>query len=642
MNKFILFFVSSVMLLACAQKSNEKLGITEKINQDILQSPSAAGGYETKYYVCDDGDDSNNGLSEDTPVQSMTKAMRLFSTMAAGDSLLFCQGGEFPVNEAAYISNLNCDRDNHCIIDSYYSQTKNSSEMPVIFKGTVGGALIRFEDGGGADHDEGYIIRNIEFSGDGQKAAFLFFNDVDDVLIENISFKNFKRIAWVDAGRDPSEGSDTLNERIEFNGIRLNKVPELFAGPQASNVTIEGVEDVSNSVALVLPSGNAPTKYYVCDNGDDSNNGTSVFAPWASFDYAILKFESMPAGASISFCDGGEFNSSFPRIVNYNCRADKKCAFQTYSSPTKSSDAAPIIYGNTDGAFNFQDGGASNRDEGYKVLGLHLIGMDNSGRGVVLMNDVDSVEIDSVVIDGFAIGVYSTNSGNNEAGSDGINTNIEIKNSIIKNNLHQGILGGADNWLIDNNKIFHNGFEKAIFLHNIYISSSNNKNIVISNNKLSKNASVDGQCKSVSLVVHGKVDGLTIVNNNISEDEGAGHPLCWGIAIDTGYAGVEEVFKNVVIENNVITNVGGVGIGCTSCINVSIKGNVINHSHADEFHGIRIPSKNLGENDIRSDNISIVDNEFYLLKAGEYSKQALFLYNIESSATLVVEGNYIQ
>jgi len=640
MKNFIVAFAVSVVLLSCTTDQSKKLDVVGQINQDMIKNPSAAGG--TNYYVCDDGDDANNGLSEETPVQSVAKALSLFNRMDAGSSLLFCQGGEFPVNEVAYISNTNCDRDNRCFIDSYYSLTKNSAEMPQIYKGAASGALIQFTDSGGADHDEGYAIKNVALSGDGQKAAFFFFNDVDDVLIENVSLQNFVRIAWVDSGKDPYEGADLINERLVFSNITLNKVSEIFAGPQMDNATIEGLNDVSNSAALMLPSGDLPTEYYVCDDGSDENNGTSIFHPWASLDYAIEKFADMPASSSISFCNGGEFNSSFRNIVNYNCRADAKCEFKSYVSPTKISDQAPIIYGDSNGAFNFQDSGASDHDEGYKLSDLVLMGMAGTGTGVLILNDVDSIEIDSIVIDGFAKGIYIRNSDNNNAGSDGISTDVVIKNSIIKNNSDQGILAGADNLLIHNNKIYNNGYEKAVYLHNLYISSHHNKNIVISNNKLSKNASVDGQCKAVSLVVHGKVDGLTIINNEISEIEGEGHGLCWGIAVDTGYPRVIEEFRNVVIENNVITNVGGIGIGCTSCVNASIKGNVINHSASVVFQGIRIPSKKLDDGDIRSDNVSIINNEFYLLDANdEFNKQALALDNVDPSTTIIVENNYI-
>lgn len=46
-------------------------------------------------YVSETGSDSNNGLTEETAIQSLTKLQTLVSSLEAGDSVLFERGGEF-------------------------------------------------------------------------------------------------------------------------------------------------------------------------------------------------------------------------------------------------------------------------------------------------------------------------------------------------------------------------------------------------------------------------------------------------------------------------------------------------------------------------------------------------------------------
>jgi Right handed beta helix region len=362
--------------------------------------------------------------------------------------------------------------------------------------------------------------------------------------------------------------------------------------------------------------------YYVCNQGSNTNSGISPNQPWATFDFAMSKFGNLKAGDAISFCRNGTFTSSYPRLFNQKCTRTQPCTLNDYIAPntipqTAGSYKLPIIQSiGINGVLNFQDGGNADHDEGYVVKNLSLKG-NRSGSGIFLYNDVDYLTIDGVILDGFSIGMYVAGANTPNAGANWSSDNIVLKNSTISNNKTQGWFGGCNNCLIDNNKFVNNGFAKMIYNHNIYIGGNNNFGIVISNNILYHAAFVTGKCSGVSLVVHGVVRDLTIQGNVVYEDLGAARPTCWGISVDPGYAS-EESFTNVLISNNIVSNVSDVGIGCASCTKLRIINNQITHSQDFSFTAIKVPVR--AEDTVKSDNITITGNSINLLDINNRSK----------------------
>jgi hypothetical protein len=353
--------------------------------------------------------------------------------------------------------------------------------------------------------------------------------------------------------------------------------------------------------------------YYVCNNGMDTNPGTSPNQPWLTFDFALSKFNTLKGGDSILFCRNGTFTSSLQiKLFNKNCSAGQPCTIADYVSPSdpKIQDYdLPLIASMTDkGIFNFQDSGNADHDEGYVIKNLSLKG-NGYGYGIFLFNDVDFVTIDGLILDGFNIGVYSAGANALNPEANQFNENIRFINSTITNNVTQGWLGACNNCLISHNQFVNNGFGRNILNHNIYIGGKNNFGITISNNMLYKSAIVNGKCSGVSLVVHGVVSDLTIKDNTIMEDLNAAEQTCWGISVDPGWD-TEEFFTNVLIANNNIINVGNVGIGCASCTDLKILDNKILHSQDFGFVGIKVPVK--AEDSVKSDQVVIKGNYFDL------------------------------
>jgi len=366
--------------------------------------------------------------------------------------------------------------------------------------------------------------------------------------------------------------------------------------------------------------------FYVCNDGSDSNRGSSPFEPWATFDFAMSRFGTLNAGDAILFCRNGTFTSSYPRLYNSRCAADVPCTIADYISPNVPSGSAelPVITSSgTSGVLNFQDGGNADHDEGYVIKNLSLKGK-GAGSGIFLFNDVDYVTIDNVIIDGFGIGIYSAGANTANAGANQVNENIELRNSVIANNGGQGWLGNCNDCVINNNKFTNNGFTRKLVNHNIYVSGSNNSGITIANNTLTQSALVGGKCAGVSLVVDGVLNGLTIKDNIIFEAIGAAEQACRGIsvnsAVNSAYT-IEDPFSNVMIASNKVTNVGNVGIGCVSCTDVQILDNIITHSQDFGFTAISVPVQTKDVD--KPSRILIAGNFIDLLDRNDIGKQGI-------------------
>ena len=350
--------------------------------------------------------------------------------------------------------------------------------------------------------------------------------------------------------------------------------------------------------------------YYVCDNGNDSNDGRTEAKPFKSYEKAMDTFNKMNAGDSVLFCRGGVFpQSKGVHLYNKKCTASSTCTIGDYGNKNL---VKPLIVSNGNTSIRFQEGANADPDGGYVVKNLTLMGDSKSkANGIDMYNDVDDVTIENLHIEGFRIGIRSAGAGDLNPGTNGINDRLLVKNSTIIGNFYQGFYGSCQDCPIENNVFENNGYSQRILTHNIYLGAHKPANgMKIKNNLLYKSARYDGVCSGVSLVVHGKFNGLVIEGNTIKEDLGKTSGHCWGIGIDPGYSHEDEYFTNTVIRNNKLINVGNVGIGCASCDGAIIEGNEIIDEGSELRAGIKIPSKI--ENSVKSKNITIKNNKVIL------------------------------
>ena len=352
--------------------------------------------------------------------------------------------------------------------------------------------------------------------------------------------------------------------------------------------------------------------FYVCDStGSDSHLGRSEAMPFKTYAKAMANFNKLTEGGSILFCRGETFNvEKVPNLANTKCRSSAPCTIGAYGDE---SLARPIILTNGTHAINFENGGDARQDGGYRVENLTLMSTRAGGAGIRLYNDVDDVTISNVHIEGFNIGVQAAGSNKVAVGNaaNGMNDRLVIQNSTIIRNAKQGFLGSCNDCDIENN-IFENNGRKALLDHNIYLAHTGThaKGIRIRNNALYKSAIVNGKCEGVSLVGHGHLEDVLIEGNLINEDLGKASAACWGVSIDSGYSKVDESFRNIVIRNNKIINVGGHAIGCASCDGVVIEGNEILDEGKVTFVGIKVPVRT--EDTLKSRNIKVLNNKIVL------------------------------
>ncbi|HKO88491.1 MAG TPA: right-handed parallel beta-helix repeat-containing protein [Burkholderiales bacterium] len=129
-----------------------------------------------------------------TPYRSATKAFEVFRIAAAGDQILFAKGGSFKVNGENLLQNLNATAGNPIIMSSYQPSWYLGSAKPILNQ-AGNYPLLVFSDGGGAEADGGYVVRNLHLRG-GTPAGGghwgIFINQLaSDVRLNNLTIDNF-------------------------------------------------------------------------------------------------------------------------------------------------------------------------------------------------------------------------------------------------------------------------------------------------------------------------------------------------------------------------------------------------------------------------------------------------------------------
>jgi hypothetical protein len=185
------------------------------------------------YYVCDcgsdadadctAGDDTAAGTTTDAPWQTYEKARSEFANLAAGDSIVLCRGGAFTIEPNAGTRWINdqCLAADPCIVRDYEPPWGSGDEGRPIIHAPAGARVFALEDGGDADHEEGYTFLNLDLRGAGDGQGFFIYNDMDDVLICNVSIDNFTLGVHAAGSNAPAQGSDGLNERIVLRASQI-------------------------------------------------------------------------------------------------------------------------------------------------------------------------------------------------------------------------------------------------------------------------------------------------------------------------------------------------------------------------------------------------------------------------------------
>lgn len=160
-----------------------------------------APAFAVDYYACDcgpnaqagcsptgQGDNANAGTSPSAPKQNFSAAFA--SGRAAGDRLLYCQGGDFAAAQMVGIVNTNVTPTAPLTIGSYVASWGGAGVKPILR--STAGNIIQIGYGGGDSgfNDGGYVIEDIDFDGGGRSAGVNYCIEVYNTVVRNITIRN--------------------------------------------------------------------------------------------------------------------------------------------------------------------------------------------------------------------------------------------------------------------------------------------------------------------------------------------------------------------------------------------------------------------------------------------------------------------
>ena len=128
--------------------------------------------------------------------------------------MAFCRGGTFQRSAGEWV-NPRCRAANPCGITAY----GDASQPRPILAGSGDG--LSFANGGNADHQEGYVVTELDLRGGGSGTGLFFYNDIDDVVVCGLDISGFNAGINLQRGNTPNPGSDAENDRISLLSSRV-------------------------------------------------------------------------------------------------------------------------------------------------------------------------------------------------------------------------------------------------------------------------------------------------------------------------------------------------------------------------------------------------------------------------------------
>ena len=208
----------------------------------VLMSLAALPAQATTYYFsdcqagadvgCHPGSEANDGLSPDKPKQFLP-ARSLVDTVVGGDKLLLARNGSWrSATDAFATGNTKGTAANHIVIADYKPAGYEGTAKPLItLTGAESGCLVITNGGMTPVHKEGFTFKNIKCVGPGagtSSSGVFTYNDVSDVLIENVDFSEFGIGVYPGTGNAPGATTARLTLRNSF--IHDNGEHGLFGG----------------------------------------------------------------------------------------------------------------------------------------------------------------------------------------------------------------------------------------------------------------------------------------------------------------------------------------------------------------------------------------------------------------------------
>ena len=412
----------------------------------------------------------------------------------------------------------------------------------------------------------------------------------------------------VDNGAPRADAFDPVTQlltlgTVTFEGKTYNNVRVKIGTHTLLGATFSGATSQAQTTPLAPTTPTTPTVTYYfsdcqagavagCLPGNNANPGTRA-AP--KRDLAGVLVNALPAGAELLFARGGVWTNFNAFLDNRNATVAAPLVFASYTPAWATSiSAAPEIRSSTI-AFNIGGSyGNTISDGGYTIRGFKLNGAGTGNTAFFVSSTTRGILVEDNEITGFTLGFNVQN-----VGPDG-NQGLVVRNNNIHHNSGMGFLGEAYGLVIEGNNFANNNFSGSSFNHAIYIGGRGT-NGIIRNNTLTNNSVVNGICTGGNMTIHGQWDGFLIEGNTITQDAAVGG--CYGVSVTPGYASAE-FFRNFVVRNNTVVNVGGCALCFGAAISPLVENNLLINRNNSWMSGVvlaaNVTAPGVGGDDIDS------------------------------------------
>jgi len=328
-----------------------------------------------------------------------------------------------------------------------------------------------------------------------------------------------------------------------------------------------------------------------CAVGNNANAGTQA-SP--KRDLSGINLDTLPAGSQLLFARGGAWNISV-RLDNRNVSSAAPLTFADWGS-----GSLPVFNTPSGITFTFGMYGDTVVDGGYTFRNLRLDGRGTGQWGAFVQAGTRDVIFDGVEASGFAIGIHSQQSGGAS------NERLTIRNAFLHHNREHGFLGDSNGLLIEGTRFEDNNPSGGGFEHGAYLGG-HSTGLTVRNNTFRRNSinSATGRCDGGNLTIHGQHEAVTIEGNLI--EQASADLTCFGISLTAGYTS-GEWFRNAVIRNNTVINLGACAICVSAAPGVLIENNRVYNTQASYHLGVQVPAIATGPGDAQDGGAVIRNN----------------------------------
>lgn len=219
--RWILVFALMLMCMTCARADGP-----------YYLSNCDAGTISTVDAACVNGNDANDGLSTGAPKRTFSALQTLVNNApATGRTIRLAYGAKWVTSSPLSLTSCtggasHCSATNPLVIEGYAPSFGSGTQW--IIEMTPDLNILKFEDSGTSEQDQGYVVRGGRIHGNGTatnvQPCIQLYNDVDDVLIDTMEIDHCGIGLNVVGGGNGVTGGDPGNGYQERITVRSSHI----------------------------------------------------------------------------------------------------------------------------------------------------------------------------------------------------------------------------------------------------------------------------------------------------------------------------------------------------------------------------------------------------------------------------------